>query len=137
MEENRPTSTTINMAPEKPAVTTNTPAVPHRPERRPSTTTTSDTATSSADTDSLSDQLQRARLISRQNVGVATGTVIAGATVFILTFVLHRFVYRWVGRRRTGVIWIGREPNTNTGLRIELHPRRPQNPEVSYFSDSS
>jgi hypothetical protein len=35
MEENRPTSTSINMAPEKPAVTTDTPTVPHRPERRP------------------------------------------------------------------------------------------------------
>jgi hypothetical protein len=137
MEENRPTSKSRNMGPEKPAVTIDTPTVPHRPERRPSATTTSDTATSSVDTNSLLDQLQRARLISRQNVGVATGTVFAGVTVFILTFVLHRFVYRWVGRRRTGVIWIGREPNTNTGLRIELPPRRPQNPEVSYFSDSS
>jgi hypothetical protein len=137
MEENRPTSKSINMAPEKPAVTIDTPTVPHLPERRPSTTTTSNTATSSVDNDSILDQLQRARLISRQNMGIAAGTVFAGAAVFILTFVLHRFVYRWVGRRRTGVIWIGRDPNTNTGLRIELPPRRSQNPDASYFSDGS
>ncbi|KAL3468728.1 hypothetical protein BJX99DRAFT_265879, partial [Aspergillus californicus] len=114
MEENRTTSTSINMVPEKPAVPTDTRTIPHGPEWRPSTTTTSDTATSSVDTDSILDQLQRAQPISRQSVGVATGTVSAGTAVFILTFVLHRFVYRWVGRRRTGVIWIGREPNTNT-----------------------
>ncbi|KAL2801632.1 hypothetical protein BJX63DRAFT_438631 [Aspergillus granulosus] len=136
MEENRITSTVINMVPKKPAVTTDTPTVPHHSEQRPSTTTTSDTATSSVDTDSILDDLQRARIISRQSVGVATGTVSAGIAVFILTFVLHRFVYRWVSRRRTGVIRISREPNTNTGLRIEL-PRRSQNPEVSYFSDGS
>ncbi|KAL2825801.1 hypothetical protein BDW59DRAFT_172167 [Aspergillus cavernicola] len=137
MEENRLTSKSVNMAPEKPAVTINTPTVPHLPEWRPSVTTTSDTMTSSVNTNSLLDQLQRARLISRQNVGIATGMVFAGAAVFILTCVLHCLAYWWVSRQRTGMIWIGREPNTNTGSRIELPPRRPQNPEVSYFSDSS
>ncbi len=137
MKESRTTSSSINMVPEKSAVPTNTPTVPHGPEGRPSTTTTSDTTTSTVGTDSILDQLQRAQLISRQNVGVATGAVSAGIAFFILTFVLHRFVYRWVGRRRTGVIRIGREPNTNTNLRIESLPRRPQNPEVSYFSDGS
>lgn len=125
------------MVPEKSAVPTDTPTAPHGPEGRPSTTTTSDTATSTVGTDSILDQLQRAQLISRQNVGVATGAVSAGIAFFILAFVLHRFVYRWVGRRRTGVIRIGREPNTNTNLRIESLPRRSQNPEVSYFSDGS
>jgi hypothetical protein len=124
------------MVSEKPAVPTDTLTVPHRSERRPSTTTTPDTATSSVDIDSLLDQLHRARIISRQNVGIVTGTVFAGAAVFILTCVLHRFVYRWVSTRRTGVIRISREPNTNTDLRTEL-PHRFQNPEVSYFSDSS
>ncbi|KAL4912588.1 hypothetical protein BDW62DRAFT_194269 [Aspergillus aurantiobrunneus] len=137
IKESRTTSTSINMVSGKPAAPTNTPTVPHGPEGRPSTTTTSDTATSAVGTDSNLDQLQRAQLISRQNVGVATGAVSAGIAFFILTFVLHRFVYRWVSRRRTGVIRIGREPNTNTNLRIESLPRRPQNPEVSYFSDGS
>ncbi|KAL4915357.1 hypothetical protein BDW62DRAFT_188582 [Aspergillus aurantiobrunneus] len=114
MKESRTTSTSIIMVPEKPAVPTDTPTVPHGPEGRPSTTTTttSDTATSAVGTDSILDQLQRAQPISRQNVGVATGAVSAGIAFFILTFVLHRFVYRWVGRRRTGVIRIGREPST-------------------------
>ncbi|KAL2808867.1 hypothetical protein BJX63DRAFT_424301 [Aspergillus granulosus] len=136
IEKNKTTSTSIYMVPEKPAVPTHAPTVPHGPEWRPSTTTTLDTATSSVDTDSILDQLQRAQSISRQSMGVATGTVSAGIAVFILTFVLHHFVYRWVSRQRAGVIQIRREPNTNTGLRIEL-PHRSQNPEVSYFSDSS
>ncbi|KAL4918115.1 hypothetical protein BDW62DRAFT_182398, partial [Aspergillus aurantiobrunneus] len=135
MKESRTTSSSINMVPKKSAVPTDTTTVPHGPEGRPSTTTTSGTATSTAGTDSILDQLQKAQLISRQNVGVATGAVSAGIAFFILTFALHCFVYRWVRRQRTGVIRIGREPNTN--LRIESLPRRSQNPEVSYFSDGS
>lgn len=137
IKESRTTSTSINMVPEQSAVPTNTTTVPNGPEGRPSTTTTSNTATSTVSTDSILDQLQRAQLISRQNMGVATGAVSAGIAFFILTFVLHHFMYQWVSRQHTGMIQISRKPITNTNLPIELLPRRPQNPEVSYFSDSS
>ncbi|OJZ79919.1 hypothetical protein ASPFODRAFT_148484 [Aspergillus luchuensis CBS 106.47] len=110
---------------------------PDGPDRRPSTTTTSDTATRPVDTESMFDQLRRAQPISRQSVAVSAGAASAGTAIFILTFVLHRCVHRWASRRRTGVIWIGRESNASTGSHIELLSRRSRNPEVSYFSDGS
>ena len=136
-KEDRTTSTSLNMVPENPEITEGAPRTPNGPDQRPSTTTTPDTATRSVDTDSMFDQLRRGQPITRQSVAVSAGATSAGIAVFILTFVLHRFVYRWVGRRRTGVIWIGREPNANRGSRIELLQRMSQNPEVSYFSDGS
>ncbi|KAI9368791.1 hypothetical protein BJX61DRAFT_536970 [Aspergillus egyptiacus] len=89
--------------------------IPEKPEM-PLVTATSNTLTSSVKTGSILDQLQRAQPISRKSVGIATGIV---------------------SRQRTGVIWIGHETTTNTGIYIELLPRRSQNPEVSYFSDGS
>ena len=136
-KENRTTSTSLNMVPGNPEITTGVPTTHNGPDRRPSTTTASDTATRSVDTDSMFNQLRRAQPITRQSVAVSAGATSAGIAVFILTFVLHRFVHRWAGRRRTGVIWIGRELNANRGSRIELLQRMSQNPEVSYFSDGS
>lgn len=137
MYDGRMTPESIHMVSENPLGTTGMCTTPDGPDQRPSTTTTSETPTSSVDNDSVFDQLRRAQPVSRQSLRISAGVSSAGTAIFILTFVLHRFVYRWADRRRTGVIWIGREQSANSELRIELLPRMSHEPEVSYFSDGS
>lgn len=137
MKENGKTAMSISTYAGNSEFTTGTPTASDVPDRSPSTTTTSDTATTPVDTDSMFDQLRRAQPISRQSVVVLAGAASAGTAIFILTFVLHRCVHRWASRRRTGVIWVGRESNANAGSYIELLSCKSRNPEVSYFSGGS
>ncbi|KAI9040189.1 uncharacterized protein KD926_008512 [Aspergillus affinis] len=97
MYDDRMTPESIHIVSESPVSTTGMCTTPDGPDQRPSTTTTaSETPPRSVDNDSVFDQLRRAQPVSKQNLKISAGVSSAGTAIFILTFVLHRFVYRWV-----------------------------------------
>ncbi|BCS00063.1 uncharacterized protein AKAW2_50404A [Aspergillus luchuensis] len=109
--------------------------VSNGPSRTPKST---DTATAtSVRSGSVIDGLRRARTISRRSLGMSVSAAVGGTTIFLLMFVLHRPFYRWICRRRTGMIWIGHASAASRSHHTE--PRSPpmQYPEISHFSDDS
>ncbi|OJZ81147.1 hypothetical protein ASPFODRAFT_222844 [Aspergillus luchuensis CBS 106.47] len=109
--------------------------VSNSPSKTPKSTNAA--ATTSIHSDSVIDSLRRARTIPGRSLGVSVSTAVGGTTIFLLVFVLHRPIYRWICRRRTGVIWIGHA--SAASRRHYTEPRSPhmQYPEMSHFSDDS
>ncbi|PYH50952.1 uncharacterized protein BO96DRAFT_351358 [Aspergillus niger CBS 101883] len=95
------------------------------------------TATTSIQSDSVVDSLRRARTIPVRSLGVSVSTAVGGTTIFLLIFILHRPIYRWICRRRTGVIWIGHASAASMRHYTEPRPPHMQYPEMSHFSDDS
>jgi hypothetical protein len=83
------------------------------------------------------DHLQRGYTIPKQSLRMSVGAAVGGTAMFIMIFILHRCVYQWARRRRTGVIQIGHETGSSRDVYIELHPHQTRNPEVSHFWDDS
>ncbi|KAL3250836.1 hypothetical protein ABHI18_010980 [Aspergillus niger] len=104
--------------------------------RTPTSTNTA-TTTTSLYSGSVIDGLRCARTISRRSLGMSVSAAVGGTTIFLLIFALHRPIYRWICRRRTGVIWIGHASAASRSHHTE--PRSPpmQYPEISHFSDDS
>ncbi|KAL3253883.1 hypothetical protein ABHI18_009265 [Aspergillus niger] len=109
--------------------------VSNSPSKTPKSTNAA--ATTSIHSDSVIDSLRRARTIPGRSLGVSVSTAVGGTTMFLLIFFLHRPIYRWICRRRTGVIWIGHA--SAASRRHYTEPRSPhmQYPEMSHFSDDS
>ncbi|OJZ79676.1 hypothetical protein ASPFODRAFT_213168 [Aspergillus luchuensis CBS 106.47] len=109
--------------------------VSNSPSRTPKSTNTA-TATS-IHSGSVIDGLRRAQTIPRRSLGMSVSAAVGGTTIFLLIFVLHRPIYRWICRRRTGVIWIGHASDASRSHHTA--PRSPpmQYPEISHFSDDS
>lgn len=75
----------------------------------------------SIQSDLVVDSLCRARTIPVRSLGVSVSTVVGGTIIFLLIFILHRPIYRWICRRRTGVIWIGHA--SAASMRYYTEPR--------------
>ncbi|GKZ98607.1 hypothetical protein AnigIFM59636_004451 [Aspergillus niger] len=109
--------------------------VSNGPSRTPKS---SDTATAtSIHSGSVIDGLRRAQTIPRRSLGMSVSAAVGGTTIFLLIFALHRPIYRWICRRRTGVIWIGHASAASRSHHTELRSPPMQYPEMSHFSDDS
>ncbi|OJZ88801.1 hypothetical protein ASPFODRAFT_130591 [Aspergillus luchuensis CBS 106.47] len=109
--------------------------VSNGPSRTPKSTNTATTI--SVYSGSVIDGLRRAQTIPRRSLGMSVSAAVGGTTIFLLIFVLHRPIYRWICRRRMGVIWIGHASAASRSHYTELPLPNMQYPEMSHFSDDS
>ncbi|PYH68107.1 uncharacterized protein BO88DRAFT_342721, partial [Aspergillus vadensis CBS 113365] len=100
-------------------------------------TSTNTATTTSLYSGSANDGLRRARTIPRRSLGMSVSTTVGGTTIFLLIFVLHRPIYLWICRRRTGVIWVGHASAASRSHYTQLPSPHMQYPELSQFSDDS